>query len=180
MYEKTTRTETLFKGRIVHLELVEVELPNGEKSTREIIRHRGAAVVLARRADGRFIFVRQFRKPLDRVLLEAVAGTLEEGEDPAVCARRELEEEAGYRAESLQHLGTVYPSPGYVQERMEIYFARTGNVPARQQLDEDEFVEVDTFTASEVAGLVRRGEIIDAKTLAAWLLLETRHPEWVR
>lgn len=177
MQEKTISTKSLFEGKIVHLELLDVELPNGKTAQREVIRHRGAAVVLARREDGRFIFVKQFRKPLDRVIIEAVAGTLEPDEDPKICADRELLEEAGYRAQTLQHLGTVYPSPGYVEERMEIYFAQVGSEPESQDLDEDEFVAVFTCTEAEFNGMLRDGKVLDAKTMAAWLLLEKKYPE---
>jgi len=170
--EKTISSETVYDGRIVKLELVDVELENGTASKREIIRHAGAVVILAREEDGRFVFVRQFRKPVESEMLELVAGTLEKGEDPETCARRELEEETGCSARSLRHLGTVYPSPGYVDERMEIYFAELADGRRAPRLDADEHVVPVRLTREAFTEQVRRGEIRDAKTLAGWLLYE--------
>lgn len=172
MDEKTISSRTVYDGRIIRLELVEVELADGRRTTREIIRHHGAAVVLAQKPDGDYLFVRQFRKPLDAEILEAVAGTLEPGEAPEVCARRELAEETGCAAASLTHLGTVYPSPGYLEERMELFFARVGDEAGDLGLDHDEELETVCLTRNEVDEAIRSGALFDAKTLAAWLLYE--------
>jgi ADP-ribose pyrophosphatase len=172
MREKTLNARTVYQGRIVHLELVEVELDNGVRTQREIIRHAGAAVVLPRLPDGRFLLVRQFRKPVEQDLLEMVAGTREDGEPAEACARRELAEEAGCTARSLRHLGAVYPSPGYVQERMDIFLAEVESGRSAPALDDDEALETVLLSRDEVCALIRDGKIVDAKTLAAWLLYE--------
>lgn len=172
MQEKTLSSRTVYDGRILRLELLEVALDDGRRTTREVIRHHGAAVVLARRPGGDYLFVRQFRKPLDREVLEAVAGTLEPGEEPEACARRELTEETGYEARSLARLGTVYPSPGYLEERMELFFAEVGEATVEQSLDHDEELETVCLSRNEVDEALRSGALFDAKTLAAWLLYE--------
>ena len=172
MREETLNTEIIYDGRVVKLELVDVRLENGTETKREVIRHSGAVVVLARRADGRFLFVRQFRKPVEQELLEAVAGTLEAGESPDDCARRELLEETGFDAGTLRHLGTCYPSPGYVDERMEFYFAELEGGGGELVLDHDEHIVPVMLSRGEVLEKIRGGEILDAKTLAIWLLYE--------
>lgn len=172
MHERTLSARTVYRGRIVRLEMVDVELANGTRTQREIIRHAGAVVILPRLPDGRFLLVRQFRKPVERELLEMVAGTLERGEDPEACARREMEEETGYRARALRHMGTVYPSPGYIEERMEMYFAEADDARAHPRPDQDVVIEVVPLSRPEIQACIRRGEILDAKTLAGWLLYE--------
>lgn len=168
MHEKTIASRTLYKGRILGLEVQDVELENGKKALREIVRHGGAVAVLARTPDGRYVFVRQFRKPVERDLLEVVAGNRDPGEDPAACARRELEEETGYRAASLVPLGYIYPSPGYGDERIDLFHAETEAVRGAAAPDDDENLDVILLASNEVCERIRSGEIVDSKTLAIW------------
>lgn len=175
MYEKTVTRKTLYSGRILELEFQEVELPHGQLALREIIRHRGAVAVLARRSDGRFLFVKQFRKPVEQVLLEVVAGNREPNEPAEECARRELTEETGYRVRSLEHLGFIYPSPGYVDERIDIFCAETEDETEPAHPDADEMLETVTLTADEVVARILAKEIHDSKTLAAWMMYTARH-----
>ena len=170
MNETTLSRETVFSGRIFDVERLQVQLADGTRSVRDIIRHSGAVGIIAEREDGAFVFVRQFRKAQERVLLEIVAGTLEEGEDPALCAARELEEETGHRAEAITHIGFVLPSPGYVDERIELYHARLVGAPAGQKLDADERVERAVLTRAEVEAAIDSGELCDGKSIAAWHL----------
>lgn len=170
MYEKTLKSEIVFRGRILSVEKQEVELETGQKALREIVRHAPAVAVLAQAVDGRFLFIRQFRKPAEKIMLEAVAGILDDGEEPAVSARRELREETGYEAARLEHLGAVYPSPGYVDERIDIYFAELDAKPGERDLDEDERLEIVFLTREEFVHKIRAGEVQDSKTLAAWTL----------
>jgi len=172
MDEKTIRMERVYDGRIVSLELHDVELHNGVRTKREIVRHGPAVAVVAETHDGRFAFVRQFRKPVERAMLEIVAGNCEPGEALDVSARREVREETGYDAESLERLGAIYPSPGYVDERIEIFYARLSEQPVGKDLDDDEHVELYVYDRREVLELIRSEGIQDGKTLAAWLLYE--------
>jgi ADP-ribose pyrophosphatase len=172
--EKTLSEKRVFDGRLLKIDAVEVELPDGKKSVREIVRHPGAAVVLVRGPDGRFVFVRQFRKAAEKVMLEVVAGTLEAGEDPAECSRREVGEEAGMTVTRLEKLGAAYPAPGYTAEKLHIFLAEAAEGSSGFTADEDENIQTVSLSAGEIDGMVADGSIDDAKTLAAWLLYKTR------
>ena len=170
MHERTIQSRQVFDGIVVRVEHHEVELENGLHSRREIVRHRGAVGVLARRPDGRFLFVRQYRKAVEQVLLEVVAGVLDPGEAPLETARRELREETGYRADALEPLGVIYPSPGYLDEHISAFAATVPAEPGPRDLDHDERLEVVALTGEEFEAMLRRGEVVDAKTLALWAL----------
>ena len=172
--ERTLKSRTVFKGRVLNVEVLDIEVEPGKRSVREIVRHLGAAVVLARLADGRFVFVRQFRKAVEREMLEVVAGGLERGEAPAACAARELTEETGYKASRLIKLGTAYPAPGYTDEKLHIFFADVRSAQGVGEPDEDERIEVSYLSEKDVDGLIKAGKIHDAKTLSAWLLWKMR------
>jgi ADP-ribose pyrophosphatase len=141
-----------------------------------VVRHPGAAVVLARHPDGRFALVRQYRAAIAQNLLEAVAGCLNPGEDPAACAARELREETGHAATRLVPLGTIYPAPGYTSEAMHLFYADLDPKPAPLKPDEDENLATEWLTAAEIDKRIVGGGIKDAKTLAIWLLYGARRP----
>jgi ADP-ribose pyrophosphatase len=170
--EKTLTKKTLYAGRILSLELQEVELPDGTRAPRELIRHAPAVGVLARRPDGAFVFVRQFRKAVERVMLEVVAGICEPGEKPAATAARELREETGYTAAKLVELGSAFATPGYVDEHFTLFFAELEAASGATEPDADERVEAVVLSRAEFERMLRAGEVTDAKTLAAWLLFE--------
>lgn len=172
MHEKTISKKTIYKGRILGLEVQEVEIANGKMAFREIIRHRGAVAVLVRAADGRFALVRQFRKPVELEMLEVVAGNRETGEEAEACARRELQEETGLVAGTIRYLGYIYPSPGYVDERIDLFYAEAAGPAGETHPDEDEHLDVVLLDRNEIEERIRRGEIHDSKTLATWLLFE--------
>jgi ADP-ribose pyrophosphatase len=172
MYEKTLKKRTVYEGRILDVEVQDVEMADGRPALREIVRHGGAVAVLARRADGQFVLVRQFRKPVEEVMLEVVAGNREAGEEAEACARRELEEETGFRAARIRRLGFIYPSPGYVDEKIEVFYADVEPGKGEHRPDEDEHLEVVFLERDEIIGKMSRDEIHDSKTLAAWLLYE--------
>ncbi|MCX7008465.1 MAG: NUDIX hydrolase [Kiritimatiellaeota bacterium] len=176
LFEKTLTKKTLYAGRILSLELQEVELPDGKRAPRELIRHAPAVGVLARRPDGNFVFVRQFRKAVERVVLEIVAGLCDPGETPAETAVRELREETGYTAAKLIELGSAFASPGYVDEQFTIFFAELEPAMGATEYDEDERVEAVVLSRAEFERMICAGEIMDAKTLAAWLLFEKKVP----
>jgi len=170
MTEKTLATKTVFQGRALRIDVLDIELPGGRRSTREIVRHPGAVVVLAERPDGKFVLVRQYRTAIGELLLEMVAGTLEPGELPEVAARREMEEESGYVVESIRRLGVVVPCPGYSAERLHLFYARVGQQPGATRPDFDEQVSAVVMTREEIESAITKGALIDAKSIAIWHL----------
>ncbi|WP_312092400.1 NUDIX hydrolase [Niallia sp.] len=164
--EKTLKTEHIYSGRIIQVQVDEVELPNGKTSTRELVKHPGAVAVIAITDDNKLVMVEQFRKPLEKVIVEIPAGKLEKGEEPALCARRELEEETGYDCESLELVSSFYTSPGFADEIIHVYVAKglTKKEDAAG-LDEDEFVNVLEITLEEALQLIKEQRIFDAKTI---------------
>lgn len=174
MKEKTITSKRKFNGRLIKVDLLKVELENGRHARREIVRHPGAVAVLCRRPDGRFVFVRQFRKAIESELLEIVAGTREPDEGPVVCARREVKEETGYKVSALERLGWIYTAPGFCDEKIDVYFAELGPAAGRQRPDADEQIARACFSSKQVKAMLASGEIRDAKTLAAWTMFRTR------
>ncbi|UOE96119.1 NUDIX hydrolase [Alkalihalobacillus sp. LMS39] len=174
LYEKTISTTPIYKGRVIDLEIDEVELPDGKTSKRELVRHPGAVAIIAVTTEGKLVVVRQYRKALDRVIVEIPAGKLEINEDPLECAMRELEEETGYKAVSLQYVTSFYTSPGFADEIVHLYFTdslRHGTC----QTDDDEFVEQIEITLEEALELIQTKEIYDAKTAYAVQYLQLLH-----
>lgn len=170
-FEKTISTETLFKGKIVSLEIQEVELPNGKTANREIVRHCGGASVVPITENGEIYLVKQFRKPYDEETLEIPAGKVDVGEDPKKCAIRELKEETGLTSDEIIHLTDMYPSPGFTDEIIHIYAAI--NVQSGySNTDDDEFLSVEKHHISKLFEMIKTGKIKDAKTIAGVLLAE--------
>ncbi|MEQ2526054.1 NUDIX hydrolase [Robertmurraya yapensis] len=166
--EKTLKSEPIFSGRVISLQVDEVELPNGKTSTREIVKHPGAVAILPITDDNKIVMVEQYRKPMDRVLIEIPAGKLEKGEEPAHTAVRELEEETGYECESLEWLISFYTSPGFADEIVHVYIAKgLSKKKDAASLDEDEFVNVIEVTLEEALELVKEQKVYDAKTAYA-------------
>jgi ADP-ribose pyrophosphatase len=172
--EKTIDSHRVFEGRLLKVDSVDVELADGRKSVREIVQHPGAVAVLVRGDDKRYVFVHQYRKPAEKVMLEVVAGTLEENEDPAECARRETAEETGMTVTALEKLGVIYPSPGYSSEKLHLFLADAVEGAEGHEQDADENIERVSLSESEIDGMVQQGSIDDAKTLASWLLMKTK------
>lgn len=173
--EKTLEISRVFEGRALTIDVVKIELPNGRRSTREIIRHRGAAVILGQRPDGLFVLIRQYRKSIEQVLLEMVAGGLEPGEEPEHGASREMEEESGYRVTALEKLGVAIPCPGYSEERHHLFFAKLEQNPLAQNPDFDENLEPVVLSATEIEAAIDAGELVDSKSLSLWLLYRRRY-----
>ena len=166
--EKTLHSERVYTGRIIDVDLVDIELPDGRKAKREVVRHGNAVAVLARRPDGKFAFVKQYRKAAEEALVEVIAGGLEKGEDPEAGARRETAEETGYDVQSIRFLTTIICTPGYCEERIHVYFAEITGEPHAQDQDPDENVFPVVLSAAEVEDAIRAGTIFDSKTLSAW------------
>lgn len=175
MQETIISTRSIYDGRIVKLDLHEVELPNGEHSQREVIRHSGAVAVVALDGDN-VLLVRQFRLPAAKVLLEIPAGTLEPGEDPLACAERELQEETGYKPGGLEAMGGFFVAPGYTSEFIHLFIA-TQLSESRLRGDADEFIETVRLSFSDALALIEKGEIVDGKTITG-LLRAARHLGW--
>lgn len=164
--EKTIGSQEIFNGKVIRLQVDEVELPNGQPAKREIVRHPGAVAVIAITPEDRMVFVRQFRKPLDKTILEIPAGKLEKGEDPMCCAKRELNEETGYKAQDVKFVSKFYTSPGFADELLYIYEGISLEA-GEAQPDQDEFVELVELTLEEAFERIETGDIIDAKTIFA-------------
>lgn len=174
LHEKTLGVSTAFKGRALQVDVIDIELPDGRRAKRECVRHRGAVAILARRPDGAFVFVRQYRKCIEQAFIEVPAGCMEDGEVPDVTAMRELREESGYIAKSLMPLGSIYACPGYSEERLHLFFAEVEDAPGRTDFDPDENVETLLMDMDTVESLVLDGTICDAKSLSCWLLAKMR------
>jgi ADP-ribose pyrophosphatase len=176
MKERVVGSRTVFAGRLLRVDVLDVEMADGRRAVREVIRHPGAAVVLAETPEGKFLLVRQHRAAAAEVLTEVVAGTLDPGEDPEACARRELAEETGREALALTRLGVFLPVPGYSEERLHIYHARLSARRVASDPDDDERIETVEMTAGEVVEAILDGRIKDAKTVVAWWLYERMAP----
>ncbi|MBP3372033.1 MAG: NUDIX hydrolase [Clostridia bacterium] len=169
LYESVDSQTTVHVGRVANYDVWDVTLPDGRKAKREIIRHPGAAAVIPVDEDGYVTMVYQFRHPVSRVTLEIPAGKKEYGEDPLVCAERELQEEVGLKAGKMQLLTELASSPGIFDERIFIYLA-TDLTPCDVNPDEDEFLNIKKFHLSELVDRVMRNEIQDSKTIVAIMM----------
>ncbi|TFB23907.1 NUDIX hydrolase [Filobacillus milosensis] len=173
--EKTIKSESIYEGKIIDLKIDEVKLPNGKTSKRELIDHPGAVGVIPVTDDGKVVMVEQYRKALEKSIIEIPAGKLEPGEQPEVTAERELEEETGYKADSLDFVVSYYTSPGFANEIIHIYEARgLTKVEDALEGDDDEFVELMEVTIDEAIDLIKEQRIHDAKTIHAiyYLMLQ--------
>ena len=164
--EKTLSSEMKFDGRVVKLFVDDVELDDGTKTKREVIKHPGGVCVLPIDGEGNIYMVKQFRYPFSKALYELPAGKLEAGEDPAQCGRRELKEEVGAESEVFEYLGCIYPTVAYDTEIIHMYIAK-GLSFGEQQLDEGEFLDVIKMPFEEALKKALDGEMPDAKTQAA-------------
>lgn len=167
MSYEVLESKTTHEGLLVKVTLDTIQMPDGKPALREsVIRGKNAAAVLPVDNDGSIIFVRQYRHAFAEMILEIPAGIMHDDEDPAVGILRELEEETGKKAGKLEFLCEMYPTVGYCSERIQMYIA-TELTEGVQNLDPDEFVEVEKYTLEEALAMISRGEIKDGKTLAA-------------
>ncbi len=161
----------IYNGKILNVRKDTIRLPDGTTALREVVEHNGGACVIALTPQDQLLMVRQFRYGAGKALWELPAGKLEAGEDPALCAARELEEETGYRAEKILPFGILHPTPAYCQEVIYIYKAEN-LTQTNQHLDEGEFLEIAAIPFEQAVDMVRQGEITDAKTVIAILKLQ--------
>ncbi len=167
-------TESIYHGRVVNLSLEEVRLPNGVTTKLEVIRHPGAAAVVAVDQDGLVLLLRQYRHATGGMLWEVPAGTVIKGEKPADCAYRELREEAGVDAGRLVPMGAIFTCPGFCDEKIHLFLA-TDLRPAQRSLDIDEVIEEVVRVSMEKAlEMIDESTIVDAKSIAAIYLASRR------
>jgi ADP-ribose pyrophosphatase len=164
---KLKKSEIIFEGKVFNLQVDQIEYNSGHKGIREIAVHPGGAVVLPVKDDGKIIMVKQFRYPLQKIILEFPAGKLDKGEDPQLCAIRELEEETGYKAKKIEKLGAIYTTPGFCTEILHLYFAKDLTSGDYNREEGEYGMEIMEFTKKEIEEKIKSGEINDAKTICA-------------
>ena len=162
--EKTKTTEKKFEGKIFDVRVETVELPEGKTGYRELVDHPGGVGIVAITDEGKMLLVSQYRKAVEKELLEIPAGKLERGEDPLECGIRELEEETGYKAHAFIPLGYLHPSPGFANEITHLFLAY-GLYEGTVNPDEDEYLNIMEFTTEEIYDKIMKNEITDAKTV---------------
>ena len=174
--EETLSSETIYSGRVVTLRVDEVRLPGGRQTKREVVEHSDCVAIVAIDADDNVLLVRQFRKPVEKNLLEIPAGCIEPGEEPIATVRREMCEETGYLPRSIKRMGGFYSAPGFCTEYLHLYLA-TDLVPERLYASDTESIELVRVPLSPIAELINSGSICDAKSIAGLLLhLSSKKP----
>ena len=163
----------IYQGRIIRVTAEEVRLPNGRTTRLDLVRHPGATAIVPLHEDGRVTLIHQYRHAVGAYLYEVPAGTLDPGEAPDACARRETEEETGYRPGRLERLGSIVTAPGFCDEVIHLFLA-TQLEPTRQSLDQDEVLTLAPMAFDEAMARVRDNTIRDAKSIAALTLAFAR------
>ena len=168
--EERLDTQDLYSGIFLNMKRDTVRLPDGSQAVREYLTHPGAVAIVAILDDGRILLERQYRYPVARVCMEIPAGKLDLGEDPLVCAQRELQEETGYTAAKWSYIRRIHPVISYSTEFIDIYLAE-GLIKGQRQLDDEEFLDVFAASLDELLAWVEEGAITDVKTTisAYWL-----------
>ena len=169
--ETQKSSEKVFSGKLIDLYFDHIELPNGKSSTREWIKHPGAVCIIPILPNGNLCLIRQYRYGPRAEFIEIPAGKLDVGEDPLVCAKRELEEEIGYIAGKLTFLTNIHPAIGFSNEKMWVYLAED-LILSKQNLDQDEFLELYPLPVKKAIDLIYEGKITDVKTVIGILWLD--------
>ena len=168
MAEKTLSSQLIYDGRAVKLRVDTVQMANGRETTREIVEHSDCIAIVAIDADDNILLVEQFRKPVEKELLEIPAGGIDPGEDPETAVRRELREETGYLPQRVERLGGFYSAPGYCSEYLYLYLA-TDLVPSQLFAEDTEEISLVRVPITQIPGLVTSGRLSDAKSIAGLL-----------
>lgn len=162
--EKTLDSEYVYRGKVINVLRDSVEISTGRKSVREVVEHSGGVVIVAQKSDDSILMVKQFRYPIKQTVLELPAGKLEKGEEPFPAAKRELEEETGYKAAEWQSLGYINTTPGFCNEKLYLYLAKNLKFVGEHP-DEGEIIQCYEYNINEIFEKVKNGEINDAKTI---------------
>jgi ADP-ribose pyrophosphatase len=165
MNYKINSSEVLFKGKVFDIKLDLLTYDSGNDGRREIVIHNGGSVVVPVKNDGKIILVKQFRYPLQESLFELPAGKLDNGEDPLICATRELKEETGFSTDNITKLGSIYTTPGFCTEELFIFLAKDLQEGEHSREEGEIGMEVFEFTIDEIDQMIMNGEIKDAKTI---------------
>lgn len=168
LYEKTLDSLVIHEGKIITLTKDTVELENGEEAIREVVHHHGGVCIVPINENDEILFVKQFRYPFKDVLIEIPAGKLNAGEDHYECGKRELLEETGACASEFTYIGVMYPTTGYVTEKIHMYYAK-GLTFTQQNLDDDEFLDIVKIPFEKAVEMIMSNEIPDAKSQIAIL-----------
>ena len=166
--EKTLSSELIFEGRALKLRVDTVEVPGSRETTREIVEHADCVAIIAVDADDNVLLVSQYRKAVEKELLEIPAGGIDPGEDAEDCVRREMREETGYLPKKLESLGGFYSAPGYCSEYLHLYLA-VDLTPSRLSAEDTESIELVRVPIAQIRGLITSGSICDAKSIAGLL-----------
>jgi ADP-ribose pyrophosphatase len=169
-------TRRVYEGRILNVDIDKVRFPNGHEGELEMVRHPGASAVVPFLSDPhgenpQVLLIRQYRWAAERVIYEIPAGKLDGDEAPETCARRELREETGCECEELEHLTTIYTTPGFTDERIHLFMATGLNRVGEVELEHDEFVESEPVSLSDALHMIANGKIVDSKTVCALLFV---------
>lgn len=168
--EKILKEKLIYKGSFLDILNVDVKLPNGKNYSRDVVRHPGATAIIAFLDNENIILVEQFRLPLNKKILEIPAGKINKNEDIKECAKRELQEETGYIAGNLEYLGCIATAPGFCDEIIYLYKATNLTLGSKNE-DEDEFTNVKIMNINKVKEMIKKGEIIDGKTISVFTYL---------
>lgn len=163
--EEILNEKLIHKGNFMDFVNIDVKLPNGKNANRDVIKHPGACAVIAFLDSENILLVEQFRLPLNKTLLEIPAGKLNKKEDPMDCAKRELQEETGYVAKEIEYLGSIATAPGFCDEIIHLYKAWNLSLGEKNE-DEDEFTSVKVLNINDLKEMIKKGEIIDGKTIS--------------
>ena len=168
MAEETLSSRMVFEGRALKLRIDTVKLPSGKETTREIVEHENCVAIVALDDTDNILLVKQFRKPVEKELLEIPAGGIDPGETPEDAVRREMREETGFLPQKVERLGGFYSSPGFCTEYLHLYLA-TDLVPKPLKAEDSESITLVQVSLKEVTGLIASGAIVDAKSIAGLL-----------
>ncbi len=166
--ERTMKSDRIYDGKIVKLRIDTVELPNKKYSKREIVEHSSAVAIVAVTEEDELLMVKQYRKAVEKMIYEIPAGLIELREKPKDAALRELREETGFAANKMEYMTEFYTSPGFCDEKIHAFYTEDIEQDS-QSLDEDEFINFEKIPFKDAVKLIMRGEITDAKTIAAVL-----------